>query len=104
MENFLDFTIRFDDEIVDDKEVLNILLRFIISSEDSSDVIAHFYEYSQGNLKDYEVTYTLKDSIKKIYPSLNFKNDALEFSHALDEFVFSFFNSEFEFTVIEINE
>lgn len=88
----IDYTIRFEDAVVADREVLNIFARIIVNEEEDNASI-QLHEYSKGKLDNvYHIPATIKN-VSKNYPNLNSHADVLALSHSMDDAAYELLNA-----------
>lgn len=88
----IDYTIRFEDAVVADREVLNIFARIIVNEEEDN-VSIQLHEYSKGKLDNvYHIPAIIKNVSKK-YPNLNSHADVLALSHSMDDAAYELLNA-----------
>lgn len=88
----IDYTIRFENEVVGNREVLNVFARIIVDEEEDNASI-QLQEYSKGKLDNiYHIPAIIKDVSKK-YPNLNSHADVLALSHSMDDAAYELLNA-----------
>ena len=97
----LDYTIRFDNPVVSDREVLNIFARIIVDEEKDNAYI-QLYEYSKGKLNYIYHVPVVMNNISKKYPNLNSHADAMAMFHSMNDVAYELLNGT-EFFPFNVN-